>query len=37
MNRTLYYILKESKQEDNLSEFLDKISLKIKKERYLFK
>lgn len=36
MDRTLYYILKGANYEDSLSEFLDKISLKVKKKKYLF-
>lgn len=37
MDRTLYYILKTASYEDSLSEYFDKISLKLKKNKYLFK
>lgn len=37
MDRTLYYILKTADCEDSLSENLDKISLKLKTKKHLFK
>ena len=37
MDKTLYYILKTADYEDSLSEYLNKISLKNKKNKYLFK
>ena len=37
MDRTLYYILKTADYEDSLSEYFDKISLKFKRNKHLFK